>query len=156
MSGYLTKPIERDRLADVLSVWLQREDAGISPAQDGATTIGGASLVDQSILDDLEDQIGSANLTRVVDKFLDELGRRWQALESAKSSDDLSREAHTLASTCRSFGLPSLAEKLACIERHARFGDAAGEPPCLAEMGRELSEGAAALQSAVQLYRDRP
>jgi signal transduction histidine kinase/DNA-binding response OmpR family regulator len=156
MNGYLTKPIEREKLAELLSVWLRSGDpreAASPEQQPGDST---SSLVDQAVLDDLAEQIGTGNLVRVVGKFLEELGRRWHSLESAENSEDLSREAHTLASTCRSFGLPTLAEKLACVERHARFGDAAGEPPCITELGRELAEGAAGLKRVLQAYESRP
>ena len=78
---------------------------------------------------------------------------RWAALEEATSNKELAREAHTLASTCRSFGLPSIGEKIACIEQHAKFGEAAGEPPCIAATGRELVQGAAALKAAMERYR---
>jgi HPt (histidine-containing phosphotransfer) domain-containing protein len=107
------------------------------------------------MLDDLAGQIGNANLSRVIGKFLDEVDRRWAALAGATSNAELAREAHTLASTCRSFGLPAVAEKIACIEQHARFGEAAGEPPCIAATGRELLQGARELKSTMARYQSR-
>jgi HPt (histidine-containing phosphotransfer) domain-containing protein len=110
-------------------------------------------VVDQAVLDNLADQIGNANLTRVVEKFLEEVGVRWAALEGATTNSELAREAHTLAGTCRSFGLPSVGDKIACIERHAKFGESAGEPPCIATTGQELLQGATALKAAMEQYR---
>jgi HPt (histidine-containing phosphotransfer) domain-containing protein len=152
MNGHLTKPIERRELAQTLSIWLRDANPAPSGALEADSADKRSPIVDHAVLEDLATQIGSENLTRVIGKFLDELDKRWHALESAQTDDDLSREAHTLSSTCRSFGLPSLADKLACIERHAKLGDDAGEPPCLAEMGRQLTEGAVALKTAVASY----
>ena len=73
-------------------------------------------------------------------------------LEGATTKADLAREAHTLASSCRSFGLPSIGEKIACIEQHARFGEAAGDPPCITETGRELRLAATALKATMERY----
>ena len=77
----------------------------------------------------------------------------WTALEGATTKEDLAREAHTLASSCRSFGLPAIGDKLACIEQHARFGETAGEPPCIDATGKELSVAAAALKATVERYQ---
>jgi len=153
MNGYLTKPIVVEELARTLSAWLPPGDDASPSRADPYADDGSASAVDNAALDELAGQIGNANLTRVIDKFLEEVGVRWAALEEATSNTDLAREAHTLASTCRSFGLPSIGEKIACIEQHAKFGEAAGEPPCIAATGRELLQGAAALKAAMERYR---
>jgi YesN/AraC family two-component response regulator len=153
MNGYLTKPIVREELAAMLARWLPRVDDSL--AAGAAASQGGSSspAVDHSVLADLAGQIGNANLTRVIDKFLDEVDRRWALLAGATSKAELAREAHTLASTCRSFGLPSIGEKIACIEQHAKFGEAAGEPPCIAATGRELAQGLLELKAAMAPYR---
>jgi CheY-like chemotaxis protein len=153
MDGYLTKPIVLEDLVETLSAWLPRGDevaasgAGLAPAESTD------SAVDHAVLENLASQIGQANLTRVLDKFLEEVDVRWAAVEGATDNAGLAREAHTLASTCRSFGLPSIGEKIACIERHAKFGEAAGEPPCIKQTGRELRQGATDLRAAMERYR---
>jgi len=153
MDGYLTKPIVLEELGKTLSAWLPPGD-DVSPLRsDDLKDDSTASAVDHAVLDELAGQIGNANLTRVIDKFLEEVDVRWAALEGASSQTELAREAHTLAGTCRSFGLPSIGDKIACIEKHARFGEAAGEPPCIATTGRELRQGAAALKTAMEHYR---
>ena len=138
MNDYLTKPIEREKLVTALEAWLPREVGEASEAYGEATREG---QVDRETLDNLLRQIGRDNLASVITKFCDEADRRWSALESARNESDLAREAHTLASTCRSFGLPAVADKLNCIERHAKFGDEGGKPPCVIETGRQLNEG---------------
>ncbi|RPH95082.1 MAG: response regulator [Lysobacterales bacterium] len=152
MDGYLIKPIVLEELGRTLSAWLPA-GGDVSPSTTDLCADGGtASAVDHAVLDELAGQIGNANLTRVINKFLEEVEERWAALEEATSKTELAREAHTLASTCRSFGLPSIGEKIACIEQHAKFGETAGEPPCIAATGRELLQGVAALKAAMKRY----
>jgi signal transduction histidine kinase/DNA-binding NarL/FixJ family response regulator len=138
MNDYLTKPIEREKLVAALEAWLPRIEREASEVHGQATHEG---QVDREALDNLLQQIGRDNLASVITKFCDEADRRWSALESASNESDLARESHTLASTCRSFGLPAVADKLNCIERHAKFGDEPGGPPCVMETGRQLKRG---------------
>jgi CheY-like chemotaxis protein/HPt (histidine-containing phosphotransfer) domain-containing protein len=154
MSDFQTKPIERDELAKALNTWLKAKPHALSSKIE-PTVDAPFNPVDHAVLENLVSQIGYANLHTVMNKFFNELEGRWQAIENARNNDDLSREAHTLASTCSSFGLPSVAEKLACIERQARFGDA-DDPPSIAETGQELKLGAKALMSALEEYRTQP
>jgi signal transduction histidine kinase/DNA-binding NarL/FixJ family response regulator len=153
MDGYLTKPIVLAELVETLSAWLPGGDDLSPPEQGGDPGDDTTSAVDDAVLEDLARQIGNDNLNRVISKFLQEIDVRWAALEGATTSEQLAREAHTLASTCRSFGLPSVGEKIACIERHAKFGASVGEPPCIASTGRDLLQGAAALKSAMERFR---
>ena len=153
MNGYLTKPVERHELTSALSNWLPGDRR--AKARTAAPAIGDSvGAIDQAALAELGRQIGNANLNTVVGTFRNEVESRWHALENAASSDEKSRQAHTLASTCRSFGLPSVADKLACIERHARSGGI-DEPPSIAETGRELKAGVEALVTALRAF-DEP
>lgn len=152
MNGYLTKPIERGRLASALTKWLPRVDDIPSMEPNLSIADNTAALVDHEVLEDLAGQIGRDNLARVLQTFLTEAERRWAALEGANSQQELAKEAHALASTCRSFGLPAVADKLACIEQHAKFRDAPGEPPCIAQTGKELSEGIQVLKSTLDRF----
>lgn len=141
MNGYLTKPIEREKLITALEACLPRRDGEGSKSPGQAAPGDEPTQVDREMLVNLLQQIGRDNLASVIVKFCDEADRRWSALESAGNESDVAREAHTLASTCRSFGLPALADKLSCIERHAKFGAEGEEPPCVMETGRQLTEG---------------
>jgi signal transduction histidine kinase/CheY-like chemotaxis protein/HPt (histidine-containing phosphotransfer) domain-containing protein len=148
MNGYLTKPIDRERLAETLANWLKRVTvAALGPAGvEGADTE--PALVDVGVVHDLQKQIGLDNLGRVIGKFTEEAGRRWQALEGATDKSDLAREAHTLASTCRSFGLPAVADRLKLIEAHAKSA-ALESPPDLQTTGSELSVGLLQLNAVI-------
>ncbi|MEP5568011.1 MAG: response regulator [Halioglobus sp.] len=149
MNGYLTKPIERDRLAATLNRWLEREKVGAGNRQTETVEKAPVSHVDMETLEDLVRQIGLDNLSSVISRFADEAGKRWLALESASSSKDLAREAHTLGSTCRSFGLPAVADRLSLIESHAKL-ELEEEPPGLVETGESLREGLVELADALK------
>lgn len=114
MNGYLAKPLEMTPLSEALTTYLG------GPGTRAA--VGEPVHVDIATVQTLQSQIGLENLRVVIDKFVDEAQRRWDALNSAESSADLAREAHTLASTCRSFGLPGAADLLKDIEAHAKAG----------------------------------
>ena len=122
MDGYLTKPIIVEELFRTLSAWLPWKEAAAPPSADASSRIQTESAVDEAALEELAGQIGKANLAKVLGKFLEEVDERWAAVEGATTREDLAREAHTLASTCRSFGLPSIGEKIACIQQHRRLG----------------------------------
>ncbi len=71
-------------------------------------------------------------------------------MEKAASSEDLAREAHTLASTCASFGLPSVADQLREIEAHAKSGGLVEELDDLALTGGQLRSSVEALRELVR------
>ncbi len=150
MNGYLLKPLERDELTAVLGQYLEQEGAGsaLSGAAEGAGSEAG--LVDVDAIDSLRRQIGNENLVSVIDKFGGEVERRWPCLEKAASSEDLAREAHTLASTCASFGLPSVADQLREIEAHAKSGGLVEELDDLAQTGGQLRSSVEALRELVR------
>ena len=150
MNDYLTKPVEREQLAATLSRWLPQSENRQADRGNQDETDQDSAELDQAVLEKLEQQIGIDNLLTVINKFCDEAQRRWKALESATSDPDRAREAHTLASTCRSFGLPAVADKLNCIEAHAKARGDAPEPPCIQETGRQLSRGLVLLKARVE------
>jgi CheY-like chemotaxis protein len=148
MNGYLTKPIDRERLIEALQTWLAVRDVdrvvGEGVAEEGELN----SLVDLSVLQELFRQIGFDNLATVIGKFTDEADRRWQALTAACDGAVRAREAHTLASTCGSFGLPTVADRFRNIEKLAGAGaDTAALE--LAETGSDLTRGLKELKTAV-------
>jgi signal transduction histidine kinase/CheY-like chemotaxis protein/HPt (histidine-containing phosphotransfer) domain-containing protein len=150
MNNYLTKPIERDRLSSVLSEWLGAAGRGRATSRDSAAR---EELVDRAVVESMLGQIGANNLTTVIDKFTHEAGQRWSALANAASSEDLAREAHTLASTCMSFGLPGVAEHLREIEAAAKTGVTVDQVARLSETGIDLQTGLQSLQSVVHDLR---
>lgn len=153
MNEYLTKPVARDHLHGVLSLYLS-SSAGADPnAPDATLAEAPQQQVDLAILRDLESQIGMDNLDKVINKFIDEAARRWIALEAAQQADDLAREAHSLASTCRSFGLPAIADALKQIEIEAKAGKVQSAET-LDPLGEGLKAALLELHSVLEGMRD--
>jgi len=118
MNDYLTKPIDRQKLAEKLVTWLPETHA-IGNIRD-RNQKRDDDLVDKSVLVELQRQIGDKNLAIVIDKFLSEAAQRWDHFNNAVSTQktkDCARHAHTLASTCKSFGLIEAGVQLAAIEK---------------------------------------
>jgi CheY-like chemotaxis protein len=137
MNGYLTKPVKRSRLASALGEWLPAGAPSAAP-------VDGASLVDDGVLRELGREIGSDNLVLVIGTFTDEARERWAALAATDTPEALAREAHSLISTCLSFGLRAVAEDLVAMEREAREGRYPARDT-LEHLGAQLDAALAAL-----------
>lgn len=145
MNDFLNKPLEQDQLETVLSRFLGAAEQHVDGPHDRAEQ----AVIDVETVQQLENQIGIANLVSVIDKFQGEVERRWRAIEASTDSVELAREAHTLASTCASFGLPDIAQELRDIESLAKSGTIVAELSCLDEIGRQLHAQAAQLRQYV-------
>lgn len=128
MNDYLSKPIVRDRLAEQLNRWLAA-DKSQDDHESTATIIEDASdsdtppILAADVLDKLRAQIGDDSLGAVLDQFEAEAQSRWEAFSEAivaAQLDTMIREAHTLASTCRSLGLARAGEHFAILEQQMR------------------------------------
>lgn len=141
MNDYLAKPLEHEALVAVLGQYLAARGSEDPAAQEDAPASPVISAVDVGIVDELARQIGIDNLVTVVNKFSAEVASRWPSLENATTSAELAREAHTLVSTCGSFGLPGVAARLREIEAHAKSGGVVGDLEDLSGIARELQAG---------------
>lgn len=140
MNEYLTKPISQAQLARALGNWLPASAAvedHHDPASDG-------EILNQEALEALAREIGTANLEQVLVTFSKEAQKRWHNLVKATSPFEMAREAHSLVSTCRSFGLAAMADSLADIEQRARMGQSASAE-YLAELGDRMEDSLQAL-----------
>jgi HPt (histidine-containing phosphotransfer) domain-containing protein len=130
MDGYLTKPIEREALHEALLTWLPK-DGRLHPNAGNANHTQECEemlteLVDESILDNLAEQIGCDNLQVVIDKVQAESALRWNELiaaDLAGDKDTTQRNVHSLASIFRSVGLMSVGDGLGEIEIELRAGN---------------------------------
>ena len=148
MNDYLTKPMQQDEGVAVLHKFLPGDRFGTNESAAAAESSDTSTLVDSATLDTLRSQIGDANLKTVLDKFRDEARQRWSALTAAADHDSRAREAHTLASTCASFGLPLAAEVLRAIEERAKRSTSEAADT-LAEAGALLDQSLAALDATL-------
>jgi signal transduction histidine kinase/FixJ family two-component response regulator len=140
MNDYLTKPIGQAHLAQALGQWLPAYATDYGPND----ASGVETVLNEAALEVLAREIGAANLERVLKTFGNEAHKRWRSLAAAESPSEMAREAHSLVSSCRSFGLAAVAEALADIEQQARQGRSASSD-YLDELGSRLDDSLDAL-----------
>jgi signal transduction histidine kinase/CheY-like chemotaxis protein len=138
MSDFLFKPVEREALAGILGQWLNE------PREEPVSSAPAEATFHNAALNELQQQIGPDNLALVIEQFQQEARSRWDKVLSDGSTQWRAREAHTLASTCRSFGLGSLADRFKEMEQRAEQGTTEDELE-LQETERQLAEGLAQL-----------
>jgi len=148
MNDYLTKPMQHDEGIAVLRKYLPATRFGTSNSAAQSKPEDDSPLVDIETLNTLRSQIGDANLKTVISKFQDEARQRWSTLTSTPDYSGRAREAHTLASTCSSFGLPTAAELLRGIEERAKHGTAEANDS-LEQAGELLDKSLVALAAAL-------
>ncbi len=129
MNGYLTKPIERDKLYAALSTAIDQHRPLLAPSADGGSVTD--PTLDLPVLTTLAENIGVDYLTQVTNKFFAEAPKRFDALEAASDAEEAALQAHALAGMCASFGLTTLCEQLKHIEAAARTG----KVPTSADLG---------------------
>jgi CheY-like chemotaxis protein/HPt (histidine-containing phosphotransfer) domain-containing protein len=151
MRGYLTKPIEREKLLSTLETWLLRKGKDEQLFADEQAVIQEPVRLDREVLGNLLKQIGRERLSSIILKFCDEADRRWRTLQLASNNNDVVREAHTLASTCRSFGLPEVADALNVIEAQANT-PVGSSSDFVAETGQKLNRGMLALKAELSNF----
>jgi len=132
MNDYLTKPIDKDLMAEKLVQWLgaDRAPAGQPEAPGAAEPDPDAApcpeLADPAVLEDLIRQIGRDNLATVIDKVKAESELRWAEMVAADTAADaaaLQRHVHSLSSIFRSVGLTRAGDALKEIETTLRAGE---------------------------------
>jgi CheY-like chemotaxis protein/HPt (histidine-containing phosphotransfer) domain-containing protein len=119
MNDYLVKPMNLDDGVAVIRSHLPADRLRLTGGveHDSHTE---SVLIDEQTLRDLKRQIGQESLNTVIGKFLGEARSRWALLQGGVDSESRGREAHTLASTCSSFGLTPVADALRAVEARAR------------------------------------
>jgi CheY-like chemotaxis protein len=142
MNDYLVKPINLPEVVRVLSGYLNGSSQ-LSLEPDSPTSESMPEcLLDREAIGVLLSQVGEENYKLVMKKFQHEARQRWSQLEAAQDFDSAAREAHTLASTCASFGLPGISKAFKEIEDKANRGlpsyaDGFGSIGLLLEQGLE-------------------
>ncbi len=154
MDGYLTKPVRRDVLLQVLDGWATgagaapRGEAGPETAEaDGGPPFdldGSLALLDGD----------RAFLAELAGAFLDDLPRLLGAVEAAVSAadpDGVRRTAHALKGAVRVFAAPGPAALAEALENAGRDGDADG----IARLWPRLRDAAAELRAALEAVAGR-
>jgi len=115
MVDYLVKPLDFNRLQQVLSRWLPELKTSVVPKsmqkEQSVGSIGASSMVINPIsLERLREHVG--DITPVVGVFLRSLNRRLEELRQAVSSQDaeaVNKVAHTMKGSSSQFGAEELA-----------------------------------------------
>ena len=117
--GYLKKPLDRIELVRELALWLEHVGENALPEIEESNR----PQLQVQTLADLVDQIGLENFDRCREMFLKETKDRIARLLAAwvrRDHVELTREAHTMASSVASFGGEDFAWRLRKIERASR------------------------------------
>ena len=152
MNDYLSKPLVRADLLEMIARWLSPPRAlesvavAASPqaepsrpagspapmepnAAEGVMAPAGAHepLLDETCLLKLEQDVGPELLTTLVASFTAELERRLSRVKAAQASSDLgtlAQEVHAIKGSAATFGAPALSALALTLERAARSGEA--------------------------------
>ena len=145
MSNFMVKPLIRDVVLRELREWLPHE------ASDSAKSLQSAQLSEElsvtenaqapTILPDAQAELilfepqkvealvkdlGLEVVRKLVKKFLTESAERWNALEKGVAAEEtatISRESHTLGSSCLTFGIVGAGQHFRQIEAQINAGE---------------------------------
>lgn len=161
MVHYLVKPLIRDSILHELQAWLPvrqseaadnvsesaRKRAMDSPAE--ADESGDALAFKAVKIKTLMNDVGLPVTQTLVDKFLTESAQRWDVLQTAITTADpavINREAHTLGSSCLTFGVETAGLLFRQIEARSMAGETIALRE-LADIERPLSLGIQQLEA---------
>jgi CheY-like chemotaxis protein len=124
MNDYLPKPIDRGQLTELVLKWGRRNGAAEAPTEQELLSIGSEEpIIAESLLDDLERQLGRDVLVDLVAEQIDDTRRRVKEIGEAIAAGNLqglSEIVHGLKSTAGNFGLPALSARAAAVEQACR------------------------------------
>lgn len=149
MNDYLPKPIDRQKLSEVVRTWgsfkrlNQSDNVALSMNEEDLP------ILSTRLLDDLENQLGRNAVTSLIAEQIDDTRERLKDIARALAAGDLEAIrliVHGLKSTTGSFGL-LLSARAAAVERACREGQRAaafglaGTLECLARKSLEALAG---------------
>ena len=137
MNGYISKPVDRRKLAEALAPYSGAPEA--RPAAAPPPAPADSPAVDLEVLDALAADIEADTVVEILVKFMDDARARHATARAAAPAGDLDkvrREAHTIKGAAASLGLPAVRDGCLALEQAAKAGEAVG--PLLAELGRRI------------------
>ena len=166
MAHYLVKPLIRDEVLSQLQSWLPvTQHTTVVGTQ---RALGGQEDTKPPALDRRSDvpafkpekiealikDVGLAVTQTLVSKFLSESAQRWDELQAAINSSEnsiISREAHTLGSSCLTFGVESAGLLFRQIEAKSMAEEVVSLRD-LESIERPLGEGIEQLESCLKAF----
>ncbi|OAN55982.1 hypothetical protein A6A04_10505 [Paramagnetospirillum marisnigri] len=140
MDGYISKPIDRAKLREVVS--RHADTLGAAPAMPCApATVPAEPAVDFSVLDTLAEDIEVETVVAILARFHEDGLERAAAARAALQAGDLDqvkREGHTLKGAAASTGLLAIRNAGLALENAAKAGQGIHE--ALAELDRLLAQ----------------
>lgn len=131
MNDYLSKPITKERLYEILGKWLPAEHTDITEDMN-MTAIGKTSpaVLDTGVFEQLARDTSEEIVPRMLAAFCNETRARLEILkqlgDDTTDIERLQREAHTLKSSAATFGAIELQRIASDVETACRDGDQAG------------------------------
>ncbi len=113
MVGFLVKPLSKDDLRRALETHMANQSESGRPP----------SLLDVDVLDALRRDIGDDLVLQIIEEFLEEAGSKRNRLQDESADNDaaeIAAIAHSLASSCKSFGLTSVGDDLLQLEKQIK------------------------------------
>jgi CheY-like chemotaxis protein len=136
MNGYISKPIDRRKLVEVLAQFPAGEDAAPPAA---AAVPPEEACLDLGVLDALAADIEAETVVAILEKFMEDARARRLAAAGAVQAGDLDRvrrEAHTIKGAAASLGLPAIRDACLALEQAAKAGQDVG--PLVGELHRRI------------------
>ena len=123
MNDYLSKPLQRSQLYEILQCWLPLPIGMASTATMAPETLSSELLVDKAILKQLAEQTSASGFGRIVALFIAEVSQYGKHLEQMCRDDiwtDLPQTAHALKSCTGAMGAIALNKSAAELEQLGR------------------------------------
>lgn len=138
MNDYLSKPVKKEELDEILGKWLQPGEHKEKPARKAGTVPGEALLFDEA---DMLDRLDNDHVfvQMILGEAILELPKLLQELRELCRNDDaatIRRQAHTIKGMAANISTPALREICRGIETAAKGGDVASAREFLPELER--------------------
>jgi PAS domain S-box-containing protein len=153
MSDYISKPITKNRLYEILNQWLPGEQITMHEDMQPTSTPAHTPVLDTGVFEQLARDTSPEIVPKMLAAFSQETAGRIDTLKQladagAASHEQLQREAHTLKSSAATFG----ATELHAIARDVEMACRAGEPDRARSMLAALIDSGERAISAVEAY----
>jgi PAS domain S-box-containing protein len=153
MNDYISKPITKHRLYEILNQWLPLEQASMQEDSQPSATSTHTQILDTGVFEQLARDTSPEIVPKMLAAFSKETTGRIDTLKQladagAADHEQLQREAHTLKSSAATFG----ASELHAIARDVETACRAGEPDRARSMLAELIHSGERAIAAVEAY----